>query len=162
MRRRHNQLDFVGSLHFITTVARERGQWFTSEKVCTEILRIFEKYRCRYELTCFGYVLMPDHLHALLMQTQETLSVSQFMNCFKRETAKSQLVAIPLNTRTLWRDRFDDVPIPNAQAALERIEYMHNNPVRRGLVEKPSGYSWSSARFYYEEPVHGLITLTRA
>ncbi|RPH93951.1 hypothetical protein EHM69_08715 [candidate division KSB1 bacterium] len=160
MRRRHQRLNFVGSLHFVTTVTLERGNWFVSVNACTEILTIFEHYRKQCGLDCFGYVLMPDHLHALLMQTADDKTVSQFMNSLKRETSKSLHLA-DFAADTLWRERYDDVLIPGQRAAAARIEYMHYNPVRRGLVTEATDYLWSSVRFYFELSDHGLVTLSR-
>lgn len=68
---------------------------------------------------------------------------------FKRESSKQ----IPLNSypgATLWYDRYDDVPVPGLDAVNNKLEYMHNNPIRRGLVEKPEQYLWSSARDYFD------------
>jgi putative transposase len=160
MRRRHKRLDFAGSLHFVTTVTRERGNWFVSDFVCSEILTIFEHYRKRYGLDCYGYVLMPDHFHALLLQSTEDLSVSQLMNSFKRETSKFLNIS-DYPADTLWQHHYDDVPIPGPRATMTRLEYMHNNPVRRGLVAQATDYLWSSARFHFDLSNQSLITLMR-
>jgi putative transposase len=161
MRRRHRSLNFADSLHFVTTVTRERGNWFAAEDTCAAILTVFERYRVELRLVCFGYALMPDHLHVLLFQREEGALISRLMGSFKRETSKT--VTIPsFPASTLWRERYDDVPVPGPRAASARLEYMHSNPVRRGIVVNPTDYQWSSARFYHELADHGLVSLTRA
>ena len=69
------------------------------------------------------------------------------MRRFKRATSQScrpDLYAAD----TLWRRRYDDVSVPGNQAARTKLEYIHNNPVKRGLAETPEAYPWSSARDY--------------
>ncbi len=132
MRRRHQNLNFAGTMHFVTTVTRERGNWFTNPDQCKFILELFEKYRAKFEIACLGFVLMPYHFHVLLYQEQEGSSVSSLMNSFKRETSK-QLDLVGYSAVTLWRDRYDDVRIPGPDAVTKRLNYMHHNPVRRGI-----------------------------
>jgi putative transposase len=147
MRRRHQQLDFAGSIHFVTTVTRQRGSWFVTESRCLRMLHAFEKCRVIGNTECLGYALMPDHFHVLLRQLIDGSLVPDLMGSFKRETSK-----IPgidgMSAYTLWRDRYDDVPIPGPRAVKRRLEYMHGNPVRGGLVLLETDYPWSSARFY--------------
>ena len=149
MRRRHSRLAFAGSIHFVTTVTRMKGAWFVGDEICSAILNLFEWYRAKFSLECIGYVLMPDHLHALLHQRDSGTQVSQMMAGFKRESSKQ---ACPRDYPgiTLWLDRYDDVPVPGLDAVMTKLEYMHNNPIRPGLVERAEQYPWSSARDYFD------------
>jgi len=158
MRRRHQRLDFSGSIHFVTTVTRHRGNWFTDASVCQRILFLFERYRKEHHLTCFGYVLMPDHLHTILQQMEDGPITSNWAADFKRETS----LGISINNydgRTLWRDRYDDVPIPGYDAARTRLEYMLSNPIRRGLCDRSEDYLWSSAGEHFGLR-QGLVEVT--
>jgi putative transposase len=149
MRKRHTQLAFTGSIHFITTVTGIRGNWFIEPSVCEGLLSIFESYRAKFAIECLGYVLMPDHIHGLLVQKEEGLIIPAFMEGFKSLTAR--LCRLPNYTApALWRARYDDVPVPGSDAVRIKLEYIHNNPVRRGLVELPECYRWSSAGDYWD------------
>jgi putative transposase len=159
LRRRHSAIAFTGSVHFITTVTALRGSWFIEPEICAEVLKLFEGYRAKHNLTCFGYVLMPDHLHALLMQPEQGNVVSAAIGGFK------QMVSIKLRPSTypvgpFWREGFDDVPVPGRDAAMTKLEYMHHNPIRRGLVDRGEDYLWSSAPFYYKE-TSSIVKLKR-
>lgn len=157
MLRRHNALNFPGSLHFVTTVTAVRGAWFTSDEVCKRILEVFEQNRKRYGLLCLGYVLMPDHVHAILYQPNDSANVSRFMRRFKSETAfLSKPTAYP--GEPLWRRRFDDVSLPGMEAVMTRLRYVHGNPVRRGIVTQPEEFQWSSAKAYYGGE-HGVVEI---
>jgi putative transposase len=160
MRRRHRRFDYANTFHFVTTVTRERGKWFVTDDVCTQILSTFERFRMKYGLVCIGYVLMPDHFHALVLQVEDGPVVSNVMACFKRETSKSLGISGRFQ-KTLWRDYYDDVPIPGSDALWKRLSYIHENPVRRGLVSDVAEYRWSSLRFYYEMDKGTLIQIAR-
>ncbi len=49
----------------------------------------------------------------------------------------------------MWQRRFYDMNIWSDQKRLEKLNYMHNNPVKRGVVREPGEWPWSSWRFYY-------------
>ncbi|MBL0063198.1 MAG: transposase [bacterium] len=72
-----------GSRHFVTTVTLIRGSWFVDASLCQRILETFEECRAKANLVCGGYVLMPDHIHAVLIQHDDADSVSDFMRDFK-------------------------------------------------------------------------------
>ncbi len=159
MLRRHQTIAFANSIHFVTLVTRERGQWFVAQELCREILATFERCRARENLECFGYVLMPDHLHALLRQNDEGSYTAKLVQDFKKFTSR-YLKPNSYPDGTLWRTRYDDVPIPGPKAATTRVEYMHAKPIRRELVALVEDYSWSSARDYAGLE-KGIVTVTR-
>jgi putative transposase len=158
MLHRHKNNDFEGSLHFVTTVTRERGNWFVHEEMCQEVLRIFEWWRVKFEVSCLGYVLMPDHLHGLLLQEKEG-AVSKLMRSFKCYTSR---YVKPINypSATLWRDYFDDVPVPGPNAAFTKLNYLHQNPIRKGLAGRETEYPWSSIHDYNESR-RAIVTVSR-
>ena len=69
MIRRHRSLAVVGSTHFITCVTNERGRWFTTPALARAMLSALELARAAVALPCLGFVLMPDHLRALVIQS---------------------------------------------------------------------------------------------
>jgi REP element-mobilizing transposase RayT len=101
---------------------------------------------------------MPDHLHAVLYQTDDEARIPALMQAFKTRTAFKCWPA-GYGGRSLWKRRYDDVPLPNLQAVLERLKYMHNNPIRRGIADTALAYSWSSASAY-EGIEDSIITLS--
>lgn len=144
MLRRHSRLSFAGSTHFVTTVTHVRGNWFVCEALCHETLSIFEGYRRKFGVLCFGYVLMPDHLHALHLQPEESAGIPAMLQAFKRLTA-ARCRPADYPEGPFWRRRYDDVPVPGPKAARTKLTYMLANPLRSGLVGTPEEYLWSSA-----------------
>jgi len=57
----------------------------------------------------------------------------------------------------IWEDRFDDLYLTRKETFWTKFNYIHNNPVKAGLVEKPEDYPYSSARNYYLETKEGLL-----
>jgi putative transposase len=56
----------------------------------------------------------------------------------------------------VWQRKFYDMNIWTAKKRQEKLNYMHNNPVKRGLVKQPGDWPWSSWRFYF---LHDLSLL---
>jgi putative transposase len=150
---------FENSIHFITIVTRERGFWFRDEVCCRGLLESLEHHRRRLDLACCAYVLMPDHLHALLCQKSEGELVPDLVREFKKWTSRRCRPA-HYPGQSLWQDQYDDVPVPGSEAARTKIEYVHNNPVRKGITERPEKYLWSSARDYWEMG-KGIVEITK-
>ncbi|MBI5059233.1 transposase [candidate division KSB1 bacterium] len=167
MLRRHRTNSVAGGVHFITAVTEERGSWFVREPICRAILLEFERCRSRLGIQCAGYVLMPDHLHALLMQTEDGDQISELVRAFKVSTARDwnlirggmslEAGHAPLG-ELRWRRRFDDVAVINNAVAHTMLDYLHANPVKREFVEAPERYLWSSARDYWEIG-KGIVTV---
>jgi putative transposase len=102
---------------------------------------------------------MPDHLHALLYQDNDKTSVPDFMRDLKRETSKRLKIPDYPGSK-LWLERYDDVPVPGKDAVIVKLRYMLYNPVRRGLVDDPQNYPWSSAKEHYDIGT-GIVTVER-
>jgi putative transposase len=158
MLRRHSPFQGIGTVHFVTTVTQQRGRWFVEPQLCTEVLSIFENYRIKFDLICYGYVMMPDHFHVLLAQTTDVGTVSRALEHFKRFSSR-KLLGIHCPDAMGWCESFDDVPVPGPDAIRTKLIYMHENPVKAGMCESALDYLWSSARWVATGEA-GIITLT--
>jgi REP element-mobilizing transposase RayT len=159
MLQRHERLTFASSIHFATTVTGVRGNWFVVPDQCRRMLELLEGYRARLEVRCLGYVLMPDHLHVLLCQDTDAPLIPRLVEGFKSVSART-LKPEGYPASRLWAKRYDDVPVPGSDAARTKLEYMHNNPVKRELVGKPEEYLWSSARTLMGYEGNSIVTLS--
>jgi len=104
---------------------------------------------------------MPEHFH-LLMAEPEVGDPSVVMKVVKeRYTRKLRTECAPLiasfamsgfphhEAAPVWQKRFYDFNVRTEQKQIEKLRYMHRNPVKRGLVEKPEQWEWSSFRSYF-------------
>jgi putative transposase len=62
---------------------------------------------------------------------------------------RSNQLCLPTNTPAhIWQRRFYDFNVWTEKKRIEKLRYMHRNPVKRGLVAEPDQWRWSSFRFY--------------
>jgi hypothetical protein len=64
------------------------------------------------------------------------------------ELRKIGTSCFPRFHRVFWQARFYDFNVWTTKKRVEKLRYMHRNPVKRGLVESPEQWRWSSSRFY--------------
>ena len=57
-------------------------------------------------------------------------------------------VAKQSQERPFWQPRYYDFNVYTERKRIEKLKYMHRNPVKRGLVERPEDWQWSSFRHY--------------
>jgi putative transposase len=123
-------------------------------------LSVLEQTRKRYRFVVLGYVIMPEHIH-LLLSEPEVGTPSTVMQVLKQRTARALLPKCkpkdPRQTHLFgeaplrapfWQARFYDFNVWTEHKRVEKLKYMHRNPVKRGLVTSPENWRWSSYRCY--------------
>lgn len=104
----------------------------------------FEAVRRRYGFVVAGYVLMPEHVHLLVGKPPiSTLSVA--IQVLKQQTSRKLK---PRGEVQFWQRRYYDFNVWTEEKQIEKLRYMHRNPVKRGLVERPEEWPWSTFRHY--------------
>lgn len=125
---------------FITTNTLKRRPIFSNpafaRKAVDQICRLQE----RFLFMLFGFVIMPDHQHFLL-HVRSPSTISTLMNVYKTG------MTFELGIGAFWQPRFD-LRVPSDCFAV--LEYIHQNPVKAGFVEKAEEYPWSSASGRWE------------
>ena len=159
-------------LHFITCSCYRRLPLLGKPQRRTLFLNLLEQTRQRYGFVVVGYVVMPEHFHVLISEP-ETGTPSTVMQVLKQRFAQRVLRAqrqrqcaaqrslwdAP-HTAHIWQGRFYDFNVWSSGKRAEKLRYMHENPVKRGLVLEPGQWSWSSYRTYaYDET--GLVKLNQ-
>jgi len=66
----------------------------------------------------------------------------------RRNPRQRKLFGDEPKRRAFWQERFYDFNVRTTKKRLEKLQYMHRNPVKRGLVGAPEEWRWSSYRFY--------------
>jgi putative transposase len=149
----------AGDLHFITCSCYRRRPLLGRAKARDLFLKLLESTRRRYQFVVVGYAVMPEHFHLLISEPQES-TPSTVMQALKLSYARRMLAARkrrqnrdqeglfePL-ARHVWQARFYDFNVWSSRKRAEKLRYMHENPVKRGLVESPELWRWSSYRAY--------------
>jgi putative transposase len=158
---RHNLHRYYGAgdLHFITCSCYRRQRLLGTPRRRHLFLRVLEKVRKRYAFVVVGYVVMPEHVHLLISEPQEK-NPSVVMQALKvgfarrvlaeqlRHSHPSQANLFEHAPQHVWQKRFYDFKVWTARKRVEKLRYMHRNPVQRGLVASPELWRWSSFRAY--------------
>lgn len=116
--------------------------------------RDLERVRRWYRCFVSGYVVMPEHVHLLISEPErEKLSlVIQMLKQITSRKLKPAALIQPDNVvrppERFWQVRYYDFPVWTEAKRIEKLRYIHRNPVRRGLVERPEEWKWSSFAHY--------------
>jgi putative transposase len=134
--------------YFVTTATHERKELFLDKKLSRILLVSIEYHKTVFDYDVYGYCLMPDHLHLILKPTG-SFNLSFIMKMVKGSFSRK---VNKLNNQegSLWQRRFFEETIKNEKQLLSQLEYMHNNPVKAGLVTHPGKYSYSSFGQYHD------------
>lgn len=148
---RHQQEDH---LHFLTFSCYRRLPFLNDDHSRITFEHILETLRKRHRFHVHGYVLMPEHVH-LLLSEPENQPLKTTLNVLKAETSK------PLkgDRKQFWQIRYD-FNVFTEKKRIEKLRYMHRNPVARGLVSKPEDWPWSSYLHYLANH-RGRIKITQ-
>ena len=153
-------------LHFITCSCYRRQPQLGTVQRRDLFLKILEEARRKYRFVVHGYVLMPEHIHLLITEPEVgdpsvVMKVikqrfARWRNRSRRRTSSAQAALWNSTPEPVWQKRFYDFNVWSARKQIEKLRYMHRNPVKRGLVKQPDQWKWSSFRAYaYGEP--GLV-----
>ena len=146
----------ANDLHFITCSCYQRQPILGLPERRDRFAAILEQTRRKYRFVVYGYVVMPEHFH-LLITEPEVADPSVVMKVIKERFSRqlhSEERNVPEGAPRLpvWQKRFYDFNVWTARKRIEKVKYMHRNPVKRGLVERPDQWAWSSFRAYlYDE-----------
>lgn len=136
---------------FFVTVNLRRNLPFLDQGEFLLVIEALEESRRRERFLLCGYVLMPDHWHALL-GVPYPLSISRAVQSVKWQAAR-ELNRRRGTTGAIWQHQFWDRFVRHAREFNDRLMYMHLNPVRKGLVKRPEDWRWSSYdNFALEKP----------
>jgi putative transposase len=143
----------AGDLHFITFSCYRRRKFLSSPARRDLFLQAFENVRQEYELLVVGFVIMPEHVHLLIGEPRKhnlsvaikALKQSVSLTVFNHVRKENPAANIPEH---FWQKRFYDFNVFTEKKRIEKLRYMHRNPVKRGLVTSPEQWRWSSFRDY--------------
>ena len=160
-----------GHLHFITFSCYRRVAFLRSVGSRNKFVQILGQVRDRYRFSLVGYVVMPEHVHLLIGEpakaTPSTVVQVLKQRVSRRLRRKKRAIPGQLNLNfaggepsqpRFWQRRFYDFNVWSLKKRVEKLHYMHMNPLKRKLVEHPRDWPWSSFSFY-SNPKQGLIRI---
>ncbi|MGA2423905.1 MAG: transposase [Terriglobales bacterium] len=131
-------------IHFLTFSCYHRRPRFTNAGACGMFVSALERVRENYSLCVYGYVVMPEHVH-ILVNEPEKGTLAQAMQSLKQGVARRLALRA---AESFWQARYYDFNVWSEKKFVEKLRYIHRNPVKRGLVARPEEWRWSSFRHY--------------
>jgi putative transposase len=110
-----------------------------------------ECIRRRYLFVVRGYVVMPEHVHLLVNEPRRAL-LSKAIRALKLS------VSMRSRERPFWQAHYYDFNVSSHEKFVEKLRYIHLNPVKRGLGTKAGDWKWSSFR-HYQVGVRGTVEI---
>jgi putative transposase len=144
----------AGCLHFITFSCHHRDPLLAEAHACKVFEQTLERVRQWYGFFVSGYVIMPEHVH-LLISEPERGPLSVALQMLKQNSARQ--LRGPEGA-PFWLPRYYDFNVWSDAKRVEKLRYIHRNPVKRGLVARPEDWPWSSFR-HYATGVEGTIEI---
>ena len=144
-----------GQSHFVTFCCYHRRRLFTTDASRQIFESALERVRRSFSLHVYGYVVMPEHVHLLLSEPEKD-TLADALKSLKQGVSRRLIDDYPLKPKTglngapqhFWQKRYYDFNIRNYQQSVEKLRYIHRNPVKAGLCERPEDWEWSSFRHY--------------
>ena len=143
--------------HFVTFSCYHRRRLLDDDAAKRVVLGVLNSQLAGRKASCVGFVVMPDHVHAIVwFPIPGQLSV--FMQQWKRLSShhiarlvKNKFVHYAAKTGPedpFWQAKYYPFNLYSEEKVREKLTYMHENPVRAGLVAKACDWVFSSARYY--------------
>src|SRR5581483_10075353 len=129
-------------LHFITFSCRRRAPLLGTAPARRVFEEQFEQVRRWYGFYVSGYVVMPEHVH-LLVSEPERGKLFVAIQMLKQNVAHKLAPG-----ERFWEPRYYDFNVWSERKHIEKLRYIHRNPVKRGLVATPEDWQWSSFRHH--------------
>ena len=130
-------------IYFITFSTWQRRRLFVVENYVRLFLQTLYRYRREGRFQLHAFVVMPEHVHLLLTPAND-VTIEHAIQLIKGGYSHA-LGEILGHKREIWQRGFTDHRIRDEQDFLHHHNYIHSNPVERGLVSDPSEYRYCSA-----------------
>jgi putative transposase len=161
-----------GDAHFLAFRCFKNRRFLNYNPTRSYFVRALDKARRRHQFDIWAYVIMPEHVHLLIFPRMEVYSMSAILKSIKQSVARKSInwlkgnrpeilkyleTGLEYDKYRFWQDGGgwdENVSSPGAISGM--MDYIHNNPVKAGLVERPEDWYWSSVRAWVydeEEPL---------
>lgn len=142
----------ASSIYHIIWRGANRQDIFHDDEDRIQFLNILQKYQEKTKMTIFSWCLMSNHVHLLLKEGGEDLSVTM------KRIGVSFVLYYNKKYYTvghLFQDRFRSECVETYRDLLIVTRYIHQNPTKAGMVQRPADWKWSSCRTYYSlQPIY--------
>jgi putative transposase len=148
-----------GALHFVTGSFADKRPVFNRANACQSFVDVCANLKQEWPFKLIAYVLMRDHIH--LIVNPRDGRIRELMGKLKSLSAREIIAALPDQSFVknpgelsepafqVWQESFKAFPLWSEWMIWQKINYIHFNPVKAGLVKSASEYRWSSFAAFY-------------
>ena len=169
------QISRTTPAYYLTSVAHERIPVFKTDAIKQIVCNAFDEARRSGEISIFAYVIMFDHTHIITDSNRKIKDVLRFLNgisakrvldYLKEGGYESSLRKLRIQERgdkhkySVYQHHPNAFEIYGEDAMMQKVNYIHMNPVRAGLVEHPNDYLYSSARQWNQKALDNEPLIT--
>jgi putative transposase len=139
-----------GHAHELTFSTYRRTRYFLDPDNCALFLAHLDVARKRLGIKVWAYVVMPEHVHLFVYPGVDGPTVAEVLKAVKQPFSREMGALGRRRHDVLWQPGGGyDRNVHSRKTAQSVVDYIHMNPVRRGLCESPQDYAWSSAASWY-------------
>ncbi|TES93221.1 MAG: hypothetical protein E3J87_02755 [Candidatus Cloacimonadota bacterium] len=141
------RIESEGYPSYVTTKTKKNIAYFKNSRHAETVISAIYFCHKKEWMYLLSFVVMPEHSHIIIIPRDK--DSSQIMHSIKSYTA-NKINEFLKRKGNLWQQSFWEYTIPNRKILLQKVQYVHNNPVRKGLCNTPEEYPFSSANPRYE------------
>ena len=156
MARKWSNQNLPGALHFVSGNFLNRLPVFNQQPCCKSFIDTLATLLDEWPCKLIAYVLMPDHTHFIV--NPKDGRIKEFTGKLKSLSARAMVEKAhgidfkfdpEESSHLVWQESFKATPLWSAWMIWQKINYIHANPVKAGLVNSAKDYRWSSFRSFY-------------
>ena len=164
-RRHRRNYNEPGHAHELTFSCYHGWKFLSAERTCQWLADAIEEARTKFRFDLWAFVFMPEHAHLVVYPRELIYDIADIRKAIKSPVANRGIQYLEEHApqwlphitrrrgkrmeRLFWQSGGGyDRNITEPKTLMKVIEYIHMNPVRRGLVERPEQWKWSSAAWF--------------
>jgi putative transposase len=157
--RKWSNRNLPSALHFVTGNIAGRLPVFEQAACCCAFIEVCSTLREQWPFKLIAYVVLPDHMHLIvnpkdgrireLVGALKSLSARCIMGASERFSLLRNKPDMDGSTHQVWQEGFKALPLWSDWLIWQKINYIHNNPIKSGLVRSAGDYRWSSFCSFY-------------
>jgi putative transposase len=165
-RKRCKRYNVPGQAHYLTFSCFQRRPFLARDRSRLWLVEAIDRARTEHTFELWAYVIMPEHAHVIIYPKREDYDVSAFFSTAKLIVSRQAVPFVKSNAPEFLEQMADRQPSGRTSYRFwqrgggydrnlwsdaevwEKIDYLHANPVKRGLCARPEDWMWSSAADY--------------
>jgi putative transposase len=172
-RKKLHRYEVLGGARFLTFSCFQRLPLFGNDAIKNLFVEHLERSRRQHRYRLIAWVIMPEHVHLILVPDLPTSPITVILQNLKADFARAVIARWKeLDAPVLHRLRTSagqvrfwqhgggyDRNVRDEAEYFQKIDYIHGNPVKRGLVENSLDWPWSSARWYAGDRARSMLAM---